>query len=172
MENCSVEATAAIRAATRWRRPEIIDVGERPAALWPWLVEEGSLTARLRAHCGDAFRVRVLASGESELTAGEADWTGCPRAYVREVHLCCGATPWVHARTIAVGAAAEARLRGLGESPLGDGAFEQPSTTRDSLEIARVAQPGAEWTRRSVLHVDGEPLYIAESFLDGGTPWQ
>ncbi|HET7371297.1 MAG TPA: chorismate lyase [Gammaproteobacteria bacterium] len=182
MKNSSVEARAAAGFPTGWHSPDTISDTARPAELWPWLVEPGSLTARLRAACGDAFRVRVLMSAASEVTADEAEWFGHPHAFVREVYLCSGGTPWVYARTLVLdGSPSEARLRTLGETPLGDGAFGRASTRRESLEVARLDHPmfadalpqgvAAVWARRSVLRVDGEPLHIAEYFLDGPTPW-
>jgi chorismate--pyruvate lyase len=153
-----------------WRLPENIPAAGRPASLWPWLIEDGSLTARLRRHCGDRFCVRVLASSSGTLTHDEAAWTGQDHGFVREVELCCGATPWVHARTVAInGGASETRLRNLGGESLGDGAFGHAPTRRDALRVA--CADGGLWSRRSILHIGDERIYIYERFLNGGAPW-
>lgn len=176
------------RAATgpQWRAPEAFAATERPAALWSWLTHIGSLTARLRERCAK-FNVYVLRVGDIALDEDEAAWTGAARAVVREVFLRCGETPWIYARTLALGGEPAARLRALGETPLGAWAFAQPGTGRDGLEIARVHAPdvlyrraaatapgqtSALWCRRSVLSAAGESLYICECFFEDGTPWQ
>lgn len=181
MTNQYAETTAA--PVLEWRAPETFPDNVRPCSLWPWLVETESLTARLRARCPTGFRVRVLSSGDADLTADEAEWTGRSHGFLREVHLCCGETPWVYARTLVMnGGDSEARLRGLGEKPLGDWAFEQDATWRDALEVARLdhaalpaalAEEVALWGRRSVLRTGDDALYISEYFLDGvTTPWR
>lgn len=170
MENHSVDVTTA---ATEWRSPEAVPEAGRPAALWPWLAEPASLTARLRRNCAGCFGVSVLTSGPAGLTAGEIAWTGHDRGFIREVYLCCGATPWVRARTITVnGGAAEAWLKALGTTPLGDGAFKAPSTRRDCLEVACYDRAARAWGRRSILRIGGESFFISEHFLGGTTPWQ
>ncbi|HET7306801.1 MAG TPA: chorismate lyase [Gammaproteobacteria bacterium] len=186
MKEFSLEAAPVAGSIPAWRAPQTIPDAERPAALWPWLTESGSLTARLRGRCGDGFCVRILRSGTAALTADETAWTGCEQGFVREVHLCCGTTPWVYARTLAVdGGEPEARLRDLGRKPLGDWAFDQPSARRSPLEIAYLDDAGALfpdpmiangtgglWARRSVLSVGDQSLYISECFLHGATPWR
>jgi chorismate--pyruvate lyase len=167
------EASLDTAEMSSWQCPETVACEVRPRALWPWLVEADSLTARLRARCAGGLCVRVLASAPARLTADEAAWTGRREAFVRETHLCCGETPWIYARTIAIdGSPAEARLRALGDSPLGDGAFAEASTWRGGLEVAGPGAAVPDWRRRSVLHIGEERLYIAERFLDGATPWQ
>jgi chorismate--pyruvate lyase len=169
MSNVSIEADRT----RRWRWPETWTEDRRPGALWPWLTEAGSLTARLRAHCDGEFRVHVLASGAAALGPAEAAWTGRREAFVREAHLCCGATAWIYARTLAVDGGADAtRLRALGDNPLGDGAFARASTWRGRLEIAGPDSACPCWRRRSILHIGEETLYISEQFLGGATPWQ
>lgn len=183
----AVDSSDCDAAALVWRPADAVPAAERPA-LWPWLTEAGSLTARLRAHCGDAFRVRVLMSVERKLTAQEAGWAGGDTAYVREVQLCGGDSPWVYARTLApAGGAAHERLRTLGTRPLGDWAFGCGDACRSPLEVARV-EPGAWlhrravpdgvtapvelWARRSVLTAAEMSLFICECFLGGATPWR
>lgn len=177
------------RAVTgpQWRAPEVFAAAERPAVLWSWLTHTGSLTALLRERCAE-FNVCVLRVAEIGLDDDEAAWIGAARAVVREVFLRCGETPWIYARTLAVDDDPAARLRSLGEMPLGAWAFAQSGTGRDGLEIACVhapdalyqrvaaaeaaAKPSALWCRRSVLNAGGESLYICECFFEDGTPWR
>lgn len=112
----------------------------------------------------------MLASEIMQLKHDEAAWTHTREAFVREVYLCGGSTPWVHARTIVLNGGSElAWLRSLGTSPLGDEAFEQATTRRSELEVAcvPVADGGNIWARRSILRVQGMAFYISEHFIHG-----
>ncbi|HET7568980.1 MAG TPA: chorismate lyase [Gammaproteobacteria bacterium] len=186
MKEFSAEARPVAVRLPQWRSPDTVPETARPRELWPWLTESGSLTARLRSRCDAGFGVRILRSGTAVLTADETAWTGRGHGFVREVHLCCGTTPWVYARTLAVdGGEPEARLRDLGRKPLGDWAFDQPSARRSPLEVAWLDDvaalfpdaaiangTGGLWARRSVLSVGDQSLYISECFLHGATPWR
>lgn len=169
--------------SSRWKTHPFL-VGA-PAALWPWLTDGSSLTARIRAHCGE-FRVHVLrqclapANGDERrlvgLAAGE-------RAWLREVLLQADGEAVVFAHTVL----APHHLRGpwrmaagVGGRPLGAALFADPRIARGALRCARL-KPGhplhrrAEaalgkalpdlWARRSRFLRAGQPLLVTEVFL-------
>ena len=172
-------------AALRWRpAAAALAGGAVPAALRPWLAERGSLTARLAAACPGRLRVAVLAEGWALPAAEEARRLGLrrgARAWVRHVHLLCGRTPWLFARTVVPAATlrgAGAGLRRLGERPLGELLHRSPGVGRSALEVAplpaghplhRLAWPrggaAAIWGRRSVYTMRGRALLVSEFFL-------
>jgi chorismate lyase len=169
--------------ADHWRPLGAWPVEKRPAVLWPWLANAGSLTEKLRAVVKADFHVRLLHQGHASLDADDAGLlqaqTGTA-AHIREVYL-CGRTPWVYARTLAL---EESRhwLEQLGTQPLGERVFGLADTHRSQIEVAQVypadrlyeasvhglkMRPSALWARRSVLVVADNRLLIYECFLPG-----
>ena len=162
-------------------RPALI-----PLSLRGWLLDGGSLTARLRALCREGFRVRIRRlrwgqplHSESRLLRGRRGLA----ALVREVELSCGNQPWVFARTIIPATSLRGparRLGRLGDRPLGQLLFTQPGTRRGTTEIARLLPghvlfgaavdglqqvPGEVWGRRTLFYFSGRPLLVNEIFL-------
>jgi chorismate--pyruvate lyase len=157
-----------------------------PAELARWLFDPGSLTRRLRQCCSNQFRVRVLWQGWSRPSRDEAHalrlrldaW-----AWTREVQLLCGSQAWVFARTLIPTATLRGRgrrLTQLGSRPLGEVLFTDPDVRRGPVEIARIGvgqrlhqrafagfaeSPEAIWGRRSLFHMDKQPLLVCEIFL-------
>jgi len=167
-----------------WRPLESWPANARPATLWPYLSEIGSLTERLRAKAGRGFHVQLLKQGPTPLTADDAALLGAQAgdsAFVRQVYL-CGSEPWVYARSMAVGAG-ERWLKELGERPLGERVFAERETRRGPIEageidskhpLYREATAGLAyeyarplWARRSLLTVNGAGILIYECFLPG-----
>lgn len=159
----------------------------RPAALWPFITETGSLTERLRQRAGNTFSVRLLNHGHAALPAEEAVLLGSKpeqAGYVRQVFLCGGGRPWVYARSLAAGHA-EHWLKDLGEQPLGERVFAHPGARRSPVEAARLslhhalckeaathmsdaerrALPESLWARRSLITIEGAGILIYECFL-------
>jgi chorismate lyase len=151
----------------------------------PWLTDAGSLTARVKARCGD-FNVRLLFQGLRRPDRDERfvfTHGGRARVLVREVFLCCGDTPVVFAHTVL----APGDLRGtwrsvakLGTRPLGAALFADPRVHRHPLrsrklnahhELRRrgerygVDAAGSLWARRSLFHLHGSPILVTEVFL-------
>lgn len=162
-----------------WRR---FDSMQLPPATRHWLLDEGSLTARLQAACGDRVRVRVLRQAWQRPRASERRALGLGAhelALVREVLLECAGEPWVFARSIMPAATLRGRLRHLrrfGERSLGALLFASRGLRREPFEVALVrpghgilpaapADGAAVWGRRSVFRVHGAPLLVAEFFL-------
>lgn len=150
-----------------------------------WLLNRGSLTARIRRAC-PAFNVQHVAQGLAQPFPDERERLGLrPRelALVREVFLCCGDVPVVFAHSVV----ARRDLNGpwrwlsrLGARPLGEALFTDPLTRRMPLEFSRLrpghalfrhavarlaVQPPELWTRRSLFRQQGRSLLVTEVFL-------
>lgn len=165
----------------RWRNASQWLRNTWPAALNAWLLGEDSLTRRLRARCaGGGFRVSILREGWGTPLASEREALGMAprtRAWIREVHLWCGAERWVYARTVIPYATLTGklrRLRHLGTRPLGEVIFADMSMRRGPVAVARVempedrlnrAAPATVWGRRSVFWLQRRPLLVCEFFL-------
>jgi len=139
-------------------------------ALCSWLLDPGSLTARLKALAGERFSVRVL--DECWIRHVSPSLLQCfephvlrQRLWSRKVLLCCGETPWVAAHSlIPVGSMQGPlkRLRRLDARPLGEFLFRNPTMQRFQLELTC---SHALWGRRSLFYVHDQPLLVAEFFL-------
>lgn len=174
-------------ATTVWRSLDEWPASARPARLWAFLSETGSLTERLRGRAG-GLTVQVLSQGHATLSDEDMNLLGAKpdeAGYVRQVFLCGpGQQPWVYARSVVAGPS-EDWLKGLGEQPLGDRVFADPAASRSPIEVAQLEPrhslhkeavarlPAVErtrasvslWARRSRLSVDGGHILIYEVFL-------
>jgi len=155
----------------------------RPQGLWPFVVEAGSLTERLKTKVGSAFHVRVLEEGATPLAAEDAALLqakpGEP-GFMRQVYL-CGSEPLVYARSLAVGEGAR-WLQELGDNPLGAKVFAEKGVHRTPIQATHLSpgqplfdaaaaglssKPMELWARRSLLTVKGATILIYECFLPG-----
>ncbi|MCW8904041.1 chorismate--pyruvate lyase family protein [Sedimenticola sp.] len=167
---------------TPWRRFRHHQV---PAEIEQWLRDGGSLTARLKRAAQGDFRVNLRRQGWARPLDSERRLLGMRRggiAMLREVELLCGGVPWVFARTLIPVRSLKGparRLAMLGERPLGEVLFTDPSMRRGVTQIARLL-PGhalfssamvnlqtaeAIWGRRTLFHLAGKPLLVNELFL-------
>ena len=141
---------ASLRQAL-WHRH--VNALAAPAAMLPWLVAGGSLTARLMAHSA-AFRVQRLHQRSAPCLADEAGAIGMVkvgRVWEREVMLRCDGQPVVFAHTVVPMAASAAdwpMFSALGERSLGSTLFGDPRVRRGELEFARL-RPGHPLARRA-----------------------
>ena len=116
-----------------------------PPPLRPWLLEGGSLTARLKAH-SETFRVQCLHQHTARCLSDEAAVIGMHRpgrVWEREVLLRCDNTPVVFAHTVVPMSATAADwplFSALGERSLGTTLFGDPSVRRGVLEFARLRE--------------------------------
>ena len=172
--------------ASHWRLLRHCHRGQVPGDWRPWLEDRGSLTRRLVARGGGDFRVEILRQRVARPTPSEARALGLPpgrRAMIREVILWGRSRPWVFARSIiplTTLTGRQRRLRQLDDRPLGHVLFSDNSMRRGPVAVARipgatlpapVTAPGTRlWGRRSVFHLDGKPLLVAEIFLPAFTP--
>lgn len=137
-----------------------------------WLLEPGSLTARLVARSGGDFRVQLLGQYWGRPAPEEARRLRLHPgrfALIREVALIGQGQPWVRARSVLPASSlvgAGRRLRKLGNRSLGGLLFRDPTLRRGPIEISRLQQPeGRVCARRSHLVYHGRPLLVAECFL-------
>ena len=157
-----------------------------PRGMRGWLGDEGSLTARIRARCGE-FSLCLLAQGKGRALPDERAALGVLRGgelWQREVLLIADGVPVVFARSLVATPTIPAAwqvLRHLGGRPLAAVLFDDPRVSRSPLMAARLdardprwqhaAAAGLEgaspplWARRSVFRRAGVPLLITEVFL-------
>lgn len=166
---------APIRPVAGWR----FRAGRPDATTLRWLLDPGSLTARLMARAHGNFRVRVTRLAWGRPTLAEATELAMPRsewALIREVVLEGGGEPWVVARSViprTTLAGPNRRLRRLGSRPLGAFLFRDPTLRRRAVHIVMLENKGfistvgahTVWGRRSTFILRGRPLLVAEYFL-------
>ena len=167
-----------------WRRPQHIQQAI-PPVFTAWLLDTSSLTQRLMAKSQGQLQVEVLQASIQRPHPSEWQALGIPCrqwAMVREVILSGRGVPWVYARTVIPLSTLHGplrRLHYLGNKPLGEQLFADPSMRREPVEIAQLdaAQlpqtlchhsPEAchkTWGRRSIFRVSNKPLLVSEVFL-------
>lgn len=169
-----------------WRNHAMLMSHEVPPEMAPWLFEQGSLTRRILRHCTNTFRVKVLSQKWQRPMLSEALRLGAHpehHALIREVLLYCGDTPWVYARSVLPRKTLTGPRRFLGKlgnRPLGEILFSDPTIKRDELEIAEIkkgqrmyscatkilnSSPDFVWGRRSIFYLHKKPLMVNEIFL-------
>ncbi|MCC6206807.1 MAG: chorismate lyase [Gammaproteobacteria bacterium] len=172
------------RGGPCWRPLDVRLRRRVPAEHLHWLMDAASLTHRLRQLCPRGFKVRLLAQGWQRPLRNERCALGLSDhefALVREVHLACGETPWVFARTVIPAGTLRGDLRRfarLGDRPLGELLFSTRGMRRGAIEVAEI-RPGhalhrelaggrgaaAIWGRRSIFTLGGHALLVGEIFL-------
>jgi len=173
-----------VTLAGQWQAPSEALLTVLSPNLSNWLLDQGSLTARLKSCC-QQFRVELLGQQQSfcsELEANELIKAGEP-VLVREVLLYCDEVAQVFARSllpISSLTGDEQQLANLGTQPLGQVLFNNPSLIRQRIELAsfsidtdvvklalELKQKSREtlWGRRSVFMLENKPLMVAEVFL-------
>jgi len=187
--NDALEANLSpILKAIDWQ-PVLGGIPEQvPENLAPWLIDDGSLTRKLVALSKDQFEVEVLRQDAATPDASEANalkMTQQTSVTIREVVLKGRGHPWIFARSILPMSTMTGRfagLRTLSNQPLGELLFQDPSMTREPLEVAclpaRVLSVPAAlaagdeslWARRSVFFLDQKPLLVSEVFLSTFKP--
>lgn len=150
-----------------WRPVALVE-SDIPKAYRYWIHLPGSLTQALRHRCED-FAVQVLAERSLTLYPPPAllgPKSGAEACWSRTVCLCAGETPWVAAHTLLLRSSLQQGLDALtrlNDRPLGELLFTTAGVNKDSLEVTRTA---FGWGRRSRYWLAGQPLLVAEFFLD------
>lgn len=171
---------------THWRSIKLAPIGLRQQPIYPWLIETGSMTARLRDYCKNELQVNVLKHGIGRPRKNEWQFLKLrpqETVLVREIFLTDGQIPLIFARSIYPLASLIGKngmLRHLGNKALGDVIYADPNLSRKHLEFcqlrpghydfARVASSFPTSTnilygRRSILFAFGKPLLVSEIFL-------
>ncbi len=159
-----------------------------PAALLPWLLHPGSLTAALKQLSGGDFRVQVLSQRWQQPRLEERralELRDRSRALVREVLLYGCGRPWVYARSVLPMRSLQGRsryLRSLDSRPLGELLFSEPDIRRGPIllnqlsrnarcPLGELAREGdSAWGRRSTFWLRDKPLLVSETFLSAFRP--
>ena len=162
-----------------WHQPQRL-FHAIPRQYKTWLLDKGSLTKKLRKKSNHQLRVEVLQqrlqrpnfSESKALHIHNRRW-----AVVREVILHSHQCPWVYARTVIPLSSLKGplrRLHYLGNKPLGERLFADPSMRREPVAIAKLsgavlpdklAVDTTVWGRRSVFRLARKPLLVSEIFL-------
>lgn len=152
------------------------------ANLRPWLLDKGSLTAKLIHLSQGDFRVEVVRQVYSRASRSEAEALGIAQqriSLIREVVLMGCNQPWVFARSVLPLSSISGKLRHLrkqGGRPLGAFLFNQPQLVRSPIALALINRhhgyvpatlmgEDSLWGRRSIFYVAGKPLLVSEVFL-------
>ena len=172
-----------MRDWTQWHTPQ---KRLMPRELVSWLTDTGSLTRRLQKHNKHDFSVHNLGNSWIRAMVDECQLLGIPASemtYQREVRLMDGDEANVYARTIiplATYQAMKHRFNNLGNKPLGDLLFTDPTVKRGPIEIACLkpgqwlyemalleenSRPEELWGRRSYFYLGGKNLLVNEIFL-------
>jgi chorismate--pyruvate lyase len=152
-----------------------------PESLEPWLAEPGLLTARVRAACGEAARLKLLRLEPSPLDPRIARRLGVddPTCLLREIEFTCGPHRWIFAQSVFPQSTVRQHpwLRDLGDNGLGESLSAVADVRREPLEflelgadhpLARAAGADASaglWARRAVYRLAGWPILVQEVFL-------
>ncbi len=172
-----------MRDWTQWQIPQ---KRLMPTELASWLTDTGSLTRRLQKYNKHDFSVHNLGNSWIRPMVDECQLLGIPTTqmtYQREVRLMDGDEANVYARTIiplATYQAMKHRFNRLGNKPLGDLLFTDPTVKRGPIEIACLkpgqwlyemalleenSRPEELWGRRSYFYLGGKILLVNEIFL-------
>ncbi|OED47523.1 hypothetical protein ACH42_02850 [Endozoicomonas sp. (ex Bugula neritina AB1)] len=147
-----------------------------------WLLDSGSLTRRLKSICTKSFKVKLLQQVWGAPSDSEQQFLQCrgERASIREVLLMVDDRPVVFARSVLPESSLTGKnkeLLQLGEEPLGDFLFSQPSLVRGQIEIeelpanqfnAHLERPYHQeraWGRRSLFYLNEKAISVCEVFL-------
>lgn len=184
----------------QWQSPKDEVLSELSLPLRDWLLDEGSLTARLKT-CSTTFQLKVI--GEQQQLCSPAEACSLIKAgdpvLVREVLLYCDDIPQVFARSLLPLSSLTGKeqvLGNLGQQPLGQVLFNNPSLQRNRLELSSFANDsnvvklakslimndstlddaiGTDfilWGRRSIFMLENKPLMVAEVFLPNAFAYQ
>jgi chorismate--pyruvate lyase len=147
-----------------------------PQTLQSWLLETGSLTARLKQQ--GQFALQVLEEQHEVLPAFLQQRWQASAGTRREVLLSLDGRPAIYAQSFWSAAAGNSLLplAQLGAMPLGEFIFAQPDLQRSGLEVAVLDAgfmlPARDtvlpcWGRRSYFALLGHELLVQEVFFAG-----
>lgn len=169
----------------RWfTSPGLLSPLHPSTSLRSWLLDNGSLTAKLLKLSRGNFHVKVLRQIHGRANRSEALALGInfgDLCLIREVILCGHNQPWVFARSVLPLSSLTGSLRRLrkqGTRPLGAFLFSQPHLERSPIALSLISRHHAYvpealvadsqvWGRRSIFSLDDKPLLVSEVFLPG-----
>jgi chorismate--pyruvate lyase len=151
-----------------------------------WLIDNGSLTARLRA-CYKDFAVRPVSLKNAKAFTDESALLGLKasqHALIREVILIGNNQPVVFAHSVLPITSLRGAWNGLGRlgnKPLGAALFANDKVKRTPLEYKKLAphhalfrratrhlsaKPNRLWARRSIFSLNCAKILVTEVFLE------
>ncbi|MFK0571016.1 chorismate--pyruvate lyase family protein [Endozoicomonas sp.] len=159
-----------------------IEARHIPESLREMILDQNSLTRRLKQLHNNAFFVRVISHEWQEPSPAEKRFLNCDdhRASIREVLLFGSGRPVVFARSVLPEsslAGDNKALLNLGEKPLGEYIFTQPGLRRGPIEITDIParqfnahldfdfETEIAWARRSLFYLREKPILVCEVFL-------
>ncbi len=158
----------------------------RSGIMQPWLIDNGSLTARLKARYAD-FSVQKVTLKNAKALIDEPQLLGLKtnqHAQIREVVLMGNNQPVVFAHSVLPYASLRGAWRGLGKlgnKPLGAALFANSKVKRTPLEYKKLSRhhpismrvaghvpnaPKVLWARRSVFQLNCAKILVTEVFLE------
>ncbi len=139
------------------------EVGDVPQLVLDWLVDDLSLTAKLKEKFSD-FSVRVIEQSIRTPFTNESDAIDFNHnAVIREVELIGDGSVMVFARSVIPQTPDTEELLLIGSRPLGEVLFNDPSIQRGQLEVT---QAQGMWGRRSIFRVGKTKLLVCEFFFE------
>lgn len=159
-----------------WQADWQLDASDQvPATLLNWLLEPGSLTARLK-NTGHAFQLQLVQQHVVQLPSFLQQRWDSATGLLREVVLCLEQRPCIYAQSFIPAMTVEALqpLASLGEVPLGHYIFTQPQLSRSPIELAffpaglmlpGLGKQSGIWGRRSYFTVSQHELLVQELYL-------
>ena len=169
-----------------WQPYRIFKYRLKPKVVADWMLEPGSMTARLREFGGTSFHVNVVQHNWGTPRLSELSALHLPAgsaAIIREVELICHQQVCIFARSVYPAASMVEKnyiLRHLGERPVGDLLYADAKLKRSEFALAQIRpghtdykhaithlqqHPKHLWARRSVFIVNCRPVLISEVFL-------
>ena len=147
----------------RWRAFDISE--DIPEYVLPWLLDNSSLTAKLKAKYSN-FYVTVISQMQNlpydcENKLLQRNNSG--EVVIREVELVGDEKPVVFARSVIPVTPDTKPLLAIGSRPLGEILFDDPTIYRDKLEVG---QYQGSWARRSIFVVGKTKLLVSEIFIE------
>lgn len=171
-----INSSAAQQFDYRWSAIHQISKVKIPKNLWPWLVTQDSLTAKLQSL--GTLTVDVIEDAWGTPTVRERKRLKLrPRdaARIRTVLLKVDGEAVIYARSIIPARSLKGHWRHvkhLKNKPLGGYLFQHRALSRSRIEVTQLPkrlfpnQPNALWARRSVFHQFGPGILVNEAFFD------
>ncbi|EAT13070.1 chorismate lyase [Bermanella marisrubri] len=135
-----------------------------------WLLDEGSLTKRLKSL--GRFSVEIINTGYGRPFLSEARVLGIStrqQVYIREVRLCVNGEALVKARSIiprSTLTGPERQLLKLNSKPLGEYLFNHRCMHLGPIEVKQgQVDSSSLWGRRRVFSINRKPVLVSEFFL-------
>ncbi len=168
--------SAALQFDYRWAPIHRINKIKIPPALWPWLITQASLTAKLQSL--GTLTVEVIDDAWGTPTTRERRRLNLrPReaARIRTVLLKVDGIAVIYARSIIPARSLRGhwrQVKHLKNKPLGGYLFQHRALTRSGIEVTQLPksmfpnQPEPLWARRSIFQQFGPGILVNEAFFD------